>query len=253
MNNIMNKAFNVLFVFFLMCGCTKYDRTNPFDPKNSSSRRDLKPIVLAFVYDDGTSNPDAYHIKAYAAYEQIQEPAHVLSFHIPISPDSITSLKSFLKNEWEPLSVGVSRILPRVFVGKSQDPIEGISYTHLHLESIESRISLLRNKSSYWTLEGEARISGNLVTLEIRIARLGSTRSGYTTRVMAFVAEPQTSFWSKVTYAYEEQSLGPIDGSDIKTITFSKALSLQEIPDNKIYFVIIVNDNGDIEQGAGFE
>ena len=119
----------------VLAGCTNYKRSNPFDPANPLSQRDLTPAVLSFVYNDGSGDTAANAERAYAAYRRITAPALVLSFDVPLTGAPNSAL-DFLKNHWEIMNG--PRPLPRVFVGSDTLPLEGIATSDLHFDSIDS-------------------------------------------------------------------------------------------------------------------
>jgi hypothetical protein len=206
-------------------------------------------VVLAFVSTDQNSIPLATTDTAYLAYATINEPARILSIEIIQRTDTITNLKSFYWDFLEPMG---SQDGPRVYVGEKNNPIVGISLAEFHVDEIQFKISSLLQRSAYWTIEGTASVSGTKVTLQVKIARLGSDNAK-NIDVYAFAGEPQTGAWTKVTYAFNPQTLSSIGASDIKNITFSKTLTSQELPGRTIYSIVLVNSSGVIEQGVDFE
>jgi hypothetical protein len=233
----------------VLAGCTTYERNNPFDPANPSSQRDLTPAVLSFVYNDGSGDSAANAEKAYAAYRRITPPALVLSFDVPLS-GALNSALDFLKNHWEIMNG--PRPLPRVFVGSDMLPLQGIATSGLHLDSIDARLAPLRGRTAFWTIEGEASVTGGRTTLTITVARLGRSPA-QSMRVLAFAGDAQTSSWIKVAHVFDEQSIGQIKESEIVNLTFSGSLGSEAPAGKPVYAVILVGTDGHIEQGVRFE
>ena len=250
MNKLRRPAILAFCGLWALTSCMVYEHTNPLDPENPSSQRSLLPVVLAFVTNDTALASGSLYRKAYDAYGRLTEPVQAVSFEIPLDPET-NSLKQFLKATWENLSG--PRLVPRVFVGTNQSPLEGLSTADLHLAAIQSRLAPLLYESAAWTMEGQASVSGQVVTLEIKIARLGNANSGRG-RVLALVAQKATAAWSQAAYAFAPHSLSPMTPAQIVTVTFRDTLASGELPAAPVFLALVQDSaTGAISQGVRFE
>lgn len=246
-------------IFFL--SCTEIDRDNILDPKNPDSKRESVILLEAFI---NTSHPSPYNGYALDAIEILkadyQERLITVELHRNVSDTDdnlsipeIDILHARYTTEYT-LDQGRNKGVPDIFLNGAVNRVQG-SYNVTNVVSRVQKIaeSLFLNQG-FFSVEGDAKHTGNIVKGKYRIARLGNkSTNNMILRIYIIYNSEQVNNASgtgqNTVSAIESIPIAQINSGDFIEEPFSINVSNSQA--EKIVFVLM--DSADLSVLHAFE
>ncbi|HEX9972391.1 MAG TPA: hypothetical protein VGD14_10010 [bacterium] len=246
----MKRYFPFIITFLMLARCGDLDRNNPLDPKNPGSETDRAILVELFVNDSTGFEYCNYALDAIEKLSQREEFKNnlfVLEYHLTNRTANWNdgyARDEFNQryNEYVPLTS--ERGIPDALFNGALHRIQGASQEKIEERYASAANSLLAQKS-YFHIEAGKKIAGNVITVNVDIARFGkSNAEDIDLNVILYedLKIPRYRFLARKIF--QKQTIPDIRHGEVKSFVFSEQLPDIEQINNLFVIIIIQAQNG---------
>ncbi|MBN2001685.1 hypothetical protein JW935_29360 [candidate division KSB1 bacterium] len=169
------KKTTLYFVILVFCACAELERSNPLDPKNPESAREMTVLVEAFINDSAGSVVDyavsglERLIREYDSQDLVYLEHHIAktSGTDPLALDASLSRYNFF------VPVSTEQGIPDVFFDGSANRVQGASSPESAYQRYNEKMQQELAFNCYFTIEGQFSIQDDQLKITADIARLG--------------------------------------------------------------------------------
>ena len=164
-------------VLVFLSACEDLERNNPLDPRNPRSERNRLILVEAFV-NDGT--PFSSHaLKALDTLSSRTAPGQVVivEHHLPHPNFADAYALAESRDRYHDLTA-TDLGVPDVFLNGTAVRVQGASNEANALLRYRNAIDAEAGKTAFFTIEAKKNVNGSALTVDVAIARLGSSDFG---------------------------------------------------------------------------
>ena len=241
----------------LVISCADLDRSNPLDPKNPNSQSTKVVLVEAFV-SQGTGEP--YNDYALEALDKLMRTYNtnviVLEYHVqavagedPLATDA--NLAKYRNYELE----SDKRASPDVFFSGNVSRVQGASSANVAYSRYEDALLTALNAVSHLTIEAKAKLSGAILSVDVEVARLGSSKASNVTLFMAIIEDLDAAKQHRVVREFLPiETLGTLEAGEI--VNAERQIQLSPQLANSNFQVVVFAQNtgsGGVYQAAWAE
>lgn len=237
-------------LLFSILGCKDIPRDNPLDPKNPSGTRERKVLIEAFVNinDSLQVNINEYALAALDTLKAIYPGKLVI---VDYHRNTLQYLDPYHLLENETLYRHyIARFdsmagVPDIFINGTLRRVQGASSVANSITRISAALSGMLNQNSSFSLEIEYRQSGDLVTPEVRVARLGDSDARDITLKAVLIAQIDQGFLKRVVRDISTTRISLIEAGTFQTVTLT-ALQKRE-PQFRHFLAVYITDAPETE------
>lgn len=239
-------SYAILLLLICYSACKDIPRDNILDPKNPSSYRPWIISIEAFV---NTENDQLYNEYLLEALNLIAEryPTRVTiaEYHRKVATfdDKLSIPESELLYEDYVNSFDAQKGVPDVFINGAMQRVKGASSIAGATERLERVLSPLLKDNSHFTVEPEVSRQGSQLSVNIRLARLGSSAANNIYIRIVLVERIDNNLLGHVVRKVRTSNLIPeMEPGEVKEIKIGKIESDPEAKQSLIFYVISNDD-----------
>jgi hypothetical protein len=242
------KYLYIIFIFLLgFSACKDIPRDNILDPKNPSSYRDWIISIEAFVNTENDKSYNEYLISALnTIYNRYPEKLTIVHYHRNVGTfiDSLSITENEFIYEDYINRFDSQKGVPDVFINGTLVRIKGTSSIESAIERFERALVPLMKENSHFTIEPDLSQEGNILKLNLKLARLGSELAKNIIIRVVLVEEINPELQSHVVRDVNTSNIIPeLEPGDIKEIKFE---GIRIDPQSTQSLVITVLSNDDL-------
>lgn len=229
------KCLAGVVLLFMACNI---QRDNILDPKNEDSYQSQKLLIEAFVNTDNDFQYNDYMLAALDSLAMLYEDrVEVLEYHRNTLNDSSQfhqNISDIIYGQYVE-SIGGFKGVPHVFLNGVVENIQGASSIQSALFRMQAVIDPHLSDNSEYTIEVGFKRNGNLVTPEVKLARLGNQSASQLKVRAVLAAHIQNPYHKRVVVASVKSneipkiSEGQVHELTLSSMTFNGVQSLKLI------------------------
>ncbi|MCU0643227.1 MAG: DUF1223 domain-containing protein [bacterium] len=246
----MKRYFPFIIAFLLLARCADLDRDNPLDPKNPGSETNRAILVELFI-NDSTGfeycNFALDAIEKLSQREEFKNNLFVLEYHLTNRNTNWNdgyARDEFNQRYYEYVPLTSERGIPDALFNGALHRIQGASQEKIE-ERYASAASSLAGQKSYFHIEAEKKIAGNVITVNVNVARYGTSNAeNIDLNVILYedLKIPRYRFLARKIF--QKQTIPSFGHGEVKSFIFSEPLSDIGQIDNLFVIIMVQAQNG---------
>jgi len=241
----------VLLTLFLIYACKDIPRDNILDPKNPSSYRNWVISIEAFVNTQNDQFYNEYLIKALNELSQrYPETITIAHYHRNVASflDSLSIPDNEFIYEDYVNKFDSQKGVPDVFINGTLDRIKGSSTIESSIERIERVLLPLLKENSHFTIEPEVSTQGDRLSLNIKLARLGSIAADEIFVRVILVEQIDHNYLSRVVRSVQSSNIiPPLEPGEVKELKIDE-IKINPESNQSLVIHVISNNNLIVKQ-----
>ena len=217
-------GFVIIGIALIEIGCEGLERSNPLDPNNPMSERRRVVLVEAFVNDSTPYSPFALAALDDLASQTTEAQTLFLVYHLPSQSYPDTNAISSGRVRYD-FYTTQNQAVPDVFFNGLRHRVQGAASKNTALKRYQNVFTQERDEISHFTIEAQTQVSGNTLSVNVSIARLGDDElTDFFLQAVAFEDISAPGHHYVVRQVLPSESITRVASSERKDITLTASI-----------------------------
>lgn len=215
-------GFVIIGIALIEIGCENLERSNPLDPNNPMSERRRVVLVEAFINDSTPYSPFALAALDDLASQTTEAQILFLAYHLPSQSYPDTNAISSGRVRYDFYTTNQNQAVPDVFFNGLRHRVQGAASKNTASKRYQNVVTQERDEISHFTIEALTQVSGNTLSINVSIARLGEDElTGFFLQAVAFEDISAPGHHYVVRHVLPPETISRIAPSERKDITLT--------------------------------
>ncbi|MFZ5518557.1 MAG: hypothetical protein ACOY90_18145 [Candidatus Zhuqueibacterota bacterium] len=239
--------FLMLLPLVYVVSCADLERDNLLDPLNPQSFTERAILVEMFVNDSTGYDYCEYAVEAMeeiSLREENEGKIITLEYHVTKSGwNDPLSLNETNQRYHEYIPSTNERGIPDAFFNGTGLRVQGASEENIY-NRYAAAVDQLLGDTGYFLIEAEKKIAGNVINLDVTIARLGnSDKSDLSVNAVVYENRGTSGQRFLVKKILPRQIISRFDSGQVKNFSFSAAMSANDTMERMKVVVFLQDQN----------